>query len=238
MKDYDYYAYENKKILEKIIFILNEKGIFELLIRILREIYRNFKYLEVKIFGDKYFLYKGGEIPYFYGRYQKTWINERSIEIPIGIEWLKRYKGREILEIGDTLRNYIEVNHEILDKFSKGEKIINEDIVDFSPSKKYDLIISISTIEHVGIEDSEKDLKKSQIAIKKIYSLLNKKGKAIITIPLGHHKILDDFLKKSCYKKEYYKRLNKRLNIWKQMKNIPNQHKEFEELLIVEIDKT
>jgi hypothetical protein len=38
----------------------------------------------------------------------------------------------------------------VLDKYEQAPGVINEDVVSFSPPQKYDLIVSVSTLEHVG----------------------------------------------------------------------------------------
>jgi cyclopropane fatty-acyl-phospholipid synthase-like methyltransferase len=38
--------------------------------------------------------------------------------------------------------------------------MINEGVVDFHPSKRYDIIVSISTFEHIGLDEKPKDPKK------------------------------------------------------------------------------
>ena len=44
------------------------------------------------------------------------------------------------------LSYYFQVSHDILDKYEIVEGIINEDVVDYKSSKKYDLIISVLTL--------------------------------------------------------------------------------------------
>jgi hypothetical protein len=66
---------------------------------------------------------------------------------------VKRYKERNILEIGNVLSHYFPVNHDIVDKYEKADGVINQDVVHFYSPKKYDLIVSVSTLEHVGWDE-------------------------------------------------------------------------------------
>jgi len=49
-----------------------------------------------------------------------------------------------------VLSHYFAVKHDIVDKYEIAPSVVNEDLVNFKPGKKYDLIVSISTLEHVG----------------------------------------------------------------------------------------
>ena len=44
--------------------------------------------------------------------------------------------------------------HDVLDKYEKGNNVINDDVVSFSTEVKYDLIVSVSTLEHVGWDEN------------------------------------------------------------------------------------
>jgi hypothetical protein len=55
-----------------------------------------------------------------------------------------------------VLSYYFKVDHDILDKYEIIDGVINEDVVDFNPLKRYDLIISILSLPSVGwYEDIE-----------------------------------------------------------------------------------
>lgn len=149
---------------------------------------------------------------YFYRWYNYTWTNERSIEIPIVCKFIKKYKDNEILEVGNVLSHYFKWDHDVVDKYEKAEGVINQDIVDFHPSKKYGIIVSISTLEHVGWDETPKDPKKIFPAIKNLKNCLMPRGKLIITIPLGHNPYLDELLKTEKLKfteNYYFKRISK-----------------------------
>ena len=88
-------------------------------------------------------------------------MNERSIEVPIVMEIVNQNKGKRILEIGNVLSNYYKVSHDIVDKYEKAPNVINQDVVDFKTNEKYDLIVSISTLEHVGWDEEPRDDKKN-----------------------------------------------------------------------------
>ena len=60
---------------------------------------------------------------------------------------------------GNVLLHYFPADHEIVDKYEKGDGIVNEDIVNFRPGKKYDLIVSISTLEHISWNEEKKPKK-------------------------------------------------------------------------------
>jgi cyclopropane fatty-acyl-phospholipid synthase-like methyltransferase len=56
--------------------------------------------------------------------------------------------------VDDVLSHYYHITHDVVDKYEKGKNIINQDIVDFTPNERYDLIVSISTMEHVGWDET------------------------------------------------------------------------------------
>jgi len=147
------------------------------------------------------FTFQGETYRYFYHKYNTTWRNERAVEIQVAWKMVKTYKGRNILEVGNVLSHYFPVNHDIVDKYEKAAGVINQDVIDFHPSKKYDLIISISTLEHVGWDENLRDHKivhdsmKILHAIENLKRLLAPKGKMVITLPLGYNPELDKLLR-------------------------------------------
>src|SRR4030042_260073 len=106
---------------------------------------------------QKTFVFRGLTHDYFYHLYNYTHLNERAIEIPIFLKIIKEHRGKRILEVGNVLSHYVSYQHDILDKYEKGKNIINKDVVDFHPKEKYDLILSISTLEHVGLDENVQD---------------------------------------------------------------------------------
>jgi len=158
------------------------------------------------------FTFQEDTYSYFFHNYNTTWKNERAIEIPIIWKIVKECRGKKILEVGNVLSHYFPVNHDILDKYEKVDGIINQDVVDFQPSKKYDLIISISTLEHVGWDEKPKEPMKILHAIENLKRCLAPGGKIVVTLPLGYNFEMDKLLQKGKIKftKQYcLKRISK-----------------------------
>ena len=131
--------------------------------------------------------------------YNATWRFDRKYEIPIFIKVLEDYGKEDILEVGNTMKHYVDVNYDIVDKYEKDEGIINEDICTFKTDKKYGLIISISTLEHIGLyqygvgysEDIEK-------AMDNILSLLKPNGVFIFSFSgNGYNPAIDNYMKQN-----------------------------------------
>ncbi|MEW6408075.1 MAG: hypothetical protein AB1465_05290 [Patescibacteria group bacterium] len=114
---------------------------------------------------NKYFKFQNKNYKYLICQYNRTWFNERTVEIPIVLNLIKEYKKKEILEIGNVLSHYIKFKHDIIDKYEKAKNVINADIVEFNNDKKYDLIIVISTLEHIGWDEKPRDEEKILKAI-------------------------------------------------------------------------
>lgn len=170
--------------------------------------------------SNKRFNFNGSELKYFYHLYNCTIANERAIELSLASRLIKKYHGKKILEVGNVLSHYFPVSHEIVDKYEKAKGVINCDISEFVPSYKYDLIISISTLEHMGMDYGEKtEGKKALTSIKYLKNLLNKGGQIFVTIPLGWNKALYDRIKKSpgLFDIEYYFKKISPLNDWIQV---------------------
>lgn len=118
------------------------------------------------------------------------------------------------------------MHHDIIDKYEKANGIINIDAADFDPPKRYDLIVTISTLEHVGWNENSRDSTKIPSAIENLKGLLGPKGKMVITVPLGYNPELDRLLKENKVqftKRFYLKRIskdNKWIEVdWKEVKN-------------------
>jgi len=139
------------------------------------------------------FVFRGKEYVYLNHPYNLAYQCERAVEIPIVWSKFQGVEGK-ILEIGNTLSHYYQANHEIIDKYETGTEIINEDFMRFNPQARYDLIVSISTIEHIGFDEEPQDKTKTQEALKNIERLLSKKGCAIVTVPFPYNPELDDII--------------------------------------------
>jgi len=140
------------------------------------------------------FLFRGKPQTYFYHMYGRTWRNERCVEVPIVWELVKKYREKSILEVGHVLSNYFSFEHDIVDKYEKVDGVINADIVDFNPPKKYELIVGISTLEHIGLYENPQRPDKVLEAFENLKSLLAPSGRILVTLPMGFNPVLDKYL--------------------------------------------
>jgi len=219
---------EVEKLLSKIKKVSKEKGIYYVIHFIIKTslnwLIISFWYYYYKIFKSmETFTFEGGTYNYFYHKYNTTWRNERSVEIPIIWKIVKGHHNQQkrILEIGNVLSYYFDVNHTIVDKYEKVEGVINEDVVNFQSPKKYDLIVGISTLEHIGWDMGDRPRNPMKIlqAIENLKSYLASSGKMVVTLPLGYNRIMDKLLNNSKIKftKQYYLKRISRNNKWKEV---------------------
>jgi hypothetical protein len=169
---------------------------------------------------------------FYYNRIRFNNPTERAVEIPIAFNFLAALnKPASILEVGNVLSHY--ENHlserlgitsrRIVDKFEVEVGVDNEDLMNLPSDKKYDAIVSLSTVEHIGQkgdpsggygeQEENRDLEGPLKAIAKIYDLLAADGKALITVPFG--KLIDGewYIQ---FSKEYLYLLGKKYGIPKE----------------------
>lgn len=129
---------------------------------------------------------------YLWHPYMTTWRSERVVELPVAWSRVRRVEPANTLEVGNVLSNYFRVRHAVVDKYEQTPGVINEDIVDFDPGRRYELIVSVSTLEHVGWdEDEPRDPEKVLRAIDRLRELLTPSGELLFTVPHGWHTELD-----------------------------------------------
>jgi hypothetical protein len=152
----------------------------------------------LRFFKSNFFTLNGVSRKYVYRFYPCTFRTERALEVPIAIDFI----NGDCLEVGNVLHLYDSFKHDVVDKFEKGA--INEDIADFHTIKKYDSIICISTLEHIGWDgisssehatwNEEKEKAKALQAIVNMKSFLKDNGKMLVTFPYGYNKALDKLI--------------------------------------------
>lgn len=135
--------------------------------------------------------FAGKSYPYLYARYNLTCHNERAVEIPIFQSIVRDYAPDQVLEVGNVLAHYMPVKHTVVDKYEVAPGVLNEDVVDFQPGRTFDLIIAISTLEHVGWDESAHNPEKLLPAIANLRSLLAPQGKLMVSMPIGYNPAVD-----------------------------------------------
>jgi SAM-dependent methyltransferase len=140
------------------------------------------------------FAFDGRTYHYHSALYNTTWINERTVELPIVIDAMGRRSGSRILELGNVLAHYGASRHTVVDKYESARDVHNVDVVDFSDEQGFDLIVSISTVEHIGFDEDVKDPDKPARAMRHLAGMLRPGGEGLVTIPLGYNPTLDERL--------------------------------------------
>jgi hypothetical protein len=133
----------------------------------------------------------GRRYRYLWHPYMATWRSERAVEVPVVWDRVRTADPASTLEIGNVLSHYFPSAHTVVDKYEPGPGVIKEDVVDFAPGRRYDLIVSISTLEHVGYDEQPQDPEKGMRAIEHLRGLLTDTGELLFTVPKDWNPELD-----------------------------------------------
>jgi len=144
----------------------------------------------------KHFLLWDSQMEYFLHKYNTTWRNERSVELSAVKHFLSLHTNETLLEFGNVLEHYKLGRPDIVvDLYEKGSRVTNVDIVDFRSDVKFSSIVSISTIEHVGWDETPQSSTKTKVGLDHLISLLSPGGVLFITAPTGHNPFLDEMIR-------------------------------------------
>lgn len=136
----------------------------------------------------------GRSLPYFVHHYNRAWRNERSVELALAFDFLDRHHSDRLLEVGNVMAHYGRTGHDILDKYETSPGVLNDDIVDLAPSEPYDALLSISTLEHVGWDETPRDRDKTVVAYHAMRRAVRKGGAMLLTCPIGQNQFLDEHI--------------------------------------------
>ncbi len=125
--------------------------------------------------------------------YHQTARYERRVELPIIWAEVEAEPGR-VLEVGNVLSGYYPIHHDVLDKHDPAPTVIRADAAHWKPAGRYDLIVSISTIEHIGREELPYsfDVYKPLAAVYSLlWNALADGGRMLVTMPMGYSQPVD-----------------------------------------------
>ncbi len=140
---------------------------------------------------DDRFDFLGTALPYAFARYNNSFLNERAVEIAIAEHFLAAVRTGRMLEVGNVLAHYGHTGHTVVDKYETVPGVRNVDIVDFVPERKYDTVVAISTLEHVGWDEEPREPRKVFRALDAIRGCVAGDGRLLVTIPIGYNEVLD-----------------------------------------------
>ena len=140
------------------------------------------------------FVFRGVKLVYLDHKYNHASLNMRSIEVPIIERYVRQFDPRRVLEIGNVLRHYRKYTHTCVDATERGKGIYNRDVMTWRPDKRWDLVVSISTVEHIG-HGRYKHITAAHYIPRAIFAKLSRfltpSGALVVTVPLGYNSELD-----------------------------------------------
>jgi SAM-dependent methyltransferase len=82
----------------------------------------------------------------------------------------------------------------VVDQYERAAGVENIDVLEISPENRYALILSISTLEHVGWDEPPRHPGKAAAAIRHLQRCVAPGGRLFFTVPLGWNPPLDQAL--------------------------------------------
>jgi len=144
---------------------------------------------------QKTFTFRGVELEYLNHRYNHASRNMRSIEVPIVMRYLRQFDPRRVLEVGNVLRHYVSpCTWACVDANERAKGVYNRDVMTWEPKKRWDLLVSISTVEHIGHGRYQHITYKpytQQEIFEKLLTFLSPNGSLAVTFPLNYNHELD-----------------------------------------------
>ncbi len=133
----------------------------------------------------------GKRHPYLYHRYKRSWLTERAVEVPVAQAEVDRCAGGRILEVGHVLGHYRHHSHAVVDKYERAPGVLNRDVLELGDLGPFDLIVAVSTLEHVGHDESPRDPAAAPCAVAALRRRLAPGGRLLVTIPAGYNVAFD-----------------------------------------------
>jgi hypothetical protein len=137
------------------------------------------------------FRFDGTNHHYLRHPYNWTWLNERAVEVPLAAAVLGGSGAGRVLEVGNVLGHYQAVTHTVVDKYEVAPGVLNLDVAELEFPGPFDLVLAVSTLEHVGLDEDVRDPDKPARAIARLTSLLAPGGRLWCTFPVGYNDVLD-----------------------------------------------
>lgn len=130
---------------------------------------------------------RGLTLEYANYKYNHTRNNERAVEVALGLHLLA--SAKRTLEVGAVLPHYLPTwpvkVHDVVDLTERYPGVINANVLDYVPEGNYDLVLSISTLEHIG------HIKRIRVAVDRMKNWLADSGLLFITLPCGYRPDID-----------------------------------------------
>lgn len=99
---------------------------------------------------DKFTL-QGQEMAYVDEAYNGTRINERAVEVAVAKRLIA--KAESVLEVGCVMPHYLpglpNAQHVVVDLYEEFPGVINEDVLTYQTDARYDLVLAVSTLDHL-----------------------------------------------------------------------------------------
>lgn len=149
--------------------------------------------LQIFTLGQQEFEFAGEKYGYRAATGNQAWNNERAVELPIVHRAVADFGEPEsIIEVGNVLSHYYPTEHRVLDLNERHSRVTwNEDVRTFRPPDQPKLVVSISTLEHVG---HPQDPGGFRAAVDTILSWLAPGGRLLFTAPLGYNPGVSEYL--------------------------------------------
>jgi SAM-dependent methyltransferase len=142
----------------------------------------------------------GRRYPYLFDRYKWSWLTERAVEVPLVRAVLKRRPEARVLEVGHVLGHYGAHDHLVVDRYEQAPGVLNRDVLELADLGEFDVVVSISTIEHVGWDEDPRDPDQAARALHGLEQLLAPGGRLVVTVPVGYHAELDRALMSGAFR--------------------------------------
>lgn len=165
------------------------------------------------------FEFDGRRVPYVHHAYNNTWLNERAVEVALAKEVLASCRPERVLEIGNVLGHYGSSGHTVVDKYEQGAGVLNLDVSELGLDRQYDLVVSVSTMEHVGFDEDVQDPEKPGRSLDRLRGVLAPGGRLWVSLPVGYNPELDRRLRAGVYGFTTVRALRRerRRNIWREV---------------------
>lgn len=144
------------------------------------------------------------KLNYFYHEYNRTWENERFIEVPIAKYFIDKFNINNCIELGAVMPYYGYECPVVIDPHDSYDKCHRINGLDYDYTDKN--VVSISTIEH--FKPDEYNNRKINDGFTCLTKIIKESSNYLITWPIGYNKILDTTVANSNIKYTILKRVN------------------------------